>query len=104
MGEKGQAQGAEAAASQYSLYLPMSVIASRLASMLDESVEVEAIGERVVCLHSPHRLSAAAKEQIFLMSLPYIARAFSQDMHSMDESTRLDHLEHTLGGEDPVYF
>lgn len=74
------------------------------AGAAEDAAVVEAVSDHITVLHKPQCLSAAARARLFDLTLPYIARAFAQDVHTMDDSTRLDHLEHTLGGTDPVYF
>ena len=53
----------------------------------------------IVCLRNPNNLTEQAKDALFRQTIPYTSRAFGEDMDTMTEESRFQHLSHTLGGE-----
>lgn len=61
-------------------------------------------GVEAVALKFPHCLTAAAKEQLFDLTLGYTGRAFlCNDIAKMAEDDRQDHFDHTFGGDGIVF-
>ena len=66
-------------------------------------------GLELIALRNPHLLSAAARERVFELTIPYTALAFSSahlkndDLSTMSAEDRQDHLDHTFGGDGIIF-
>ena len=96
-------------ASLSATHRPSMVVAVTTDAPLDDAASTSTLEERpgrrrgadvcVVAVEAVASLPQAAQDRITQLTLPYTSRAFLQDVATMTECMRQDHVDHTVRGD-----